>query len=90
MVDGIGLEGLFPTSRTLPTRVFCWSSRVTPLAVFMLVFSILRSFGAGNISSAHDDHDIAYGLPEAILRIWRTGIGLRNWEIASLLCLADA
>ena len=35
----------------------------------MLVFSILRSFGAGGISSVHNDYDIACDLPEAILRV---------------------
>ena len=59
----------FLTSSTLPTRVFCCSSRVTPLAVFMLVFSMLRSFDAGGISSVHVDYDIARELPEAILRV---------------------
>ena len=42
-----GVEGSeLLTSRTLPTRVFCWSLRETPLAVFIFVFSMLRSFGA--------------------------------------------
>lgn len=31
------------TSNMLPTRVFCCSSSETPLAVLILVFSILRS-----------------------------------------------
>ena len=31
------------TSRTLPTRVFCCSSSETPVAVLMLVFSMLMS-----------------------------------------------
>ena len=35
----------------------------------MLVFSMLRSFDAGDISSVHDEYDIACELPEAILRV---------------------
>ena len=35
----------------------------------MLVFSMLRSFGAGGVSSVNDDYDIACELPEAILRV---------------------
>ena len=31
------------TSRTQPTRVFCVSSRLTPEAVLILVFSMLAS-----------------------------------------------
>lgn len=87
----VGLEiGSFLTSRTLPTRVFCWSSRLTPLAVFILVFSMLRSFGAGEVSRVYDDYEIVDGLPEAILRVCRSEIALRDWEVARLLYFTDA
>ena len=35
----------------------------------MLVFSMLRSLGAGDISSVQDDYDIVCKIPEAILRV---------------------
>ena len=44
----------------------------------MLVFSMLRSFGARDISSVHDNYNIACESPEAILRVWTTEIGLRD------------
>ena len=65
----LGWRWILLTSSTLPTRVFCCSSSVTPLAVFMLVFSMLRSFGTGDISSVHGGYNIACELPEAILRV---------------------
>ena len=42
------------------------------------------------ISNVWDNYDIASELPEAILRVCTAEMGLKDWEVASLLCLADA